>query len=135
KWALRGPKTRAAGRLVALAGGLGEVFLQFAFDTVHFLGIGRRIALFGNIGPGGSVFGVQLEPLIQSRLGIGLDCLGRAFGLGDAAVDALVGVEDEHVLAFIDAVDGADLDAIHVLAANAIVRDDVGHWSRRVPKR
>jgi hypothetical protein len=36
-------------------------------------------------------------------------------------------MDDEHVLALIEAVDGADLDAIHVLALDAVVRDDVGH--------
>jgi hypothetical protein len=36
-------------------------------------------------------------------------------------------MDDEHVLALIEAVDGANLDAVHVFALNAIVRDDVGH--------
>jgi hypothetical protein len=36
-------------------------------------------------------------------------------------------MDDEHVLAFIEAVDGANLDAVHVFAADAVVRDDVGH--------
>jgi hypothetical protein len=41
-------------------------------------------------------------------------------------------MDDEHVLAFVEAVDGADLDAIHVLALDAILGDDIGHdddWS------
>jgi hypothetical protein len=36
-------------------------------------------------------------------------------------------VDDEHVLAFIEAVDGADLDAVHVLALDAVFCDDVSH--------
>jgi hypothetical protein len=36
-------------------------------------------------------------------------------------------VNDEHVLAFIEAVDGADFDAVGVLALNALIVDDVGH--------
>src|SRR5207248_4612244 len=55
------------------------------------------------------------------------DRLDRAFGLADAAIDALVGMDDEHVLALVEAVDRTDLDAIHVLAANAGFGDDVSH--------
>ena len=35
-------------------------------------------------------------------------------------------VDDEHVLALVEAVHGADLDAVHVFAANATLVDDVG---------
>jgi hypothetical protein len=36
-------------------------------------------------------------------------------------------MNDEHVLAFIEAVDRADLDAVHILALDAILGDDIGH--------
>jgi hypothetical protein len=36
-------------------------------------------------------------------------------------------VNDEHVLAFIEAVDWTDLDAVHVFALDAVVGDDVSH--------
>jgi hypothetical protein len=36
-------------------------------------------------------------------------------------------MNDEHVLAFIEAIDGADLDAIHVFALDAILGNDVCH--------
>jgi GH15 family glucan-1,4-alpha-glucosidase len=36
-------------------------------------------------------------------------------------------VDDEHVLAFIEAIDRADLDAIGVFALYAVFVDDVGH--------
>src|SRR5215471_17781419 len=51
----------------------------------------------------------------------------RALGLAHPAVDALVGVDDEHVLALVEAVDRAYLDAIGVLALDAAVVDDIGH--------
>jgi hypothetical protein len=41
-------------------------------------------------------------------------------------VDALVGVNDEHVLALVEAVHGAHLHALRVLATNAVLVDDVG---------
>ena len=49
------------------------------------------------------------------------------FGLAHAAIDALIGMDDEHVLALVEAVDRADLHAIHVLALDAVVGDDEGH--------
>ena len=36
-------------------------------------------------------------------------------------------MDDEHVFAFIETVDGADLDTVHELAFDALVLDDIGH--------
>jgi hypothetical protein len=40
-------------------------------------------------------------------------------------------VNDEHVLAFIKAIDRADLDTIGVFALDALLVDDVGHSTSR----
>ena len=40
-------------------------------------------------------------------------------------------MDDEHVLALIEAVHGAHGDAVHGFAANAAIVDDVGHLSVR----
>jgi len=40
-------------------------------------------------------------------------------------------MDDEHVLALVEAVDGADLDAVHVLAFDAGFSDDVRHGALR----
>ena len=61
-----------------------------------------------------------------------LDRFDRTFRLAHSAVDTLVGVDDEHILAFIEAVDGTDLDAICVFALDALFIDDVGHSSFRI---
>jgi 5-formyltetrahydrofolate cyclo-ligase len=58
------------------------------------------------------------------RFAIGV---GRAFGFAYAAVDALVGMDDQHVVALVETIDRANLDAIHVFAFDAIVSDHVGH--------
>src|SRR5207253_3949994 len=55
------------------------------------------------------------------------DRLDRAFRLAHPAIDALVGMDDQHVLAFVEAIDRAHLDAIHILTADAGFGDDVGH--------
>jgi hypothetical protein len=36
-------------------------------------------------------------------------------------------VDDQHILALVEAIDGADLNAVHVFAFDAIVVDDIGH--------
>src|SRR5919112_5310244 len=92
------------------------------------VGVGRAVLLAGDIRPAGGEIGVHLEPFLKAALGVGKDRLGRALGLADAAVDALVGVDDEHVLALVEAIDRAHLDAIHIFAADAGIGDDVGHW-------
>src|SRR5262245_41332447 len=62
------------------------------------------------------VLPVEFEPLLEAGLAVGLDGVDRALGFADPAVDALVGVDDEHVLALVEAVDRAHRDAIGRLA-------------------
>ena len=73
---------------------------------------------------------VELQPFVEPGLRVGFDGLDGALRLADAAIDAFVGVDDEHVLAFVKTVDRADLDAIHVFAADAGFGDDIGHGVR-----
>src|SRR6516162_858113 len=88
-----------------------------------------RGGLFGSdIGPSLCIFSVDPEPFFGPRFSIGLDRFNRAFRLAHAAVDALVRVDDQHVLALVKTIDGANLDAVHVFAFDAIVVDDVGHF-------
>ena len=107
---------RRAPGSVALAGLGREVFVELAFFALVLVGVGRRVLLVGDVGPFGRERGVELEPLLEPALGIGQDRLGRAFGLAHAAVDAFAGIDDQHVLALVEAVDRADLDAVHILA-------------------
>jgi hypothetical protein len=68
--------------------------------------------------------------LFRRRLAVGNDRLDRTFGLAHTAIDALVGVDHQHVLTLIETIYRANLDAIHVLAADAGFGDDVGHGLR-----
>src|SRR6185312_5598471 len=79
--------------------------------------VGRRSALVGDVGPDPRVVGVELQPSVgRSRVAVSHDRVGRALGLTDAAVDAFVRMDDEHVLAGVEAVHRTDLDAVHVFA-------------------
>src|SRR3546814_9830387 len=63
----------------------------------------------------------------SSDVGFWHDRLGGAVGFANAGVDALVRIDDEHILALIETVDGAHLDAVHIFAPDAGIGDDIGH--------
>jgi hypothetical protein len=108
-----------------------EMLGKFVRNTFPLLGISRGLLLNGYIRPFCRIFGVDGQPLLQSRLGIGFYCIDGAFWLANAAVDAFVGVNDEHVLAFIEAVDRANLDAVHEFALDAVFIDNIGHFQNQ----
>jgi hypothetical protein len=68
-----------------------------------------------------------MQPLLEPRLGIGLDRINRAFWLANAAVDALVWLDDEHILTFVEAMCWTHLDAVHVFTLDAVIVDNIGH--------
>jgi len=67
--------------------------------------------------------------LLEVRLSVRLDSVDRALGHAHPAVDTLVGMDNEHVLALVEAVDGAHRNAIGGLALDAPFIDDVGQLS------
>src|SRR4051794_21320579 len=76
----------------------------------------------------GGVDGQVVLPLLR-RVLLVVDRVDRADRLARPAVDALVRVDEVHVLGVVrvDAVDRPDLDAGRVLHPLARLRDDVGH--------
>src|SRR5262245_14977924 len=95
--------SRAAMDSIAFAGFGREILLELALDPLEFLGIGRRIALDRDVRPFRRIFGIERQPFLEPRLGIRLDRIDWAFRLAHAAVDTFVRMDDEHVLAFIEA--------------------------------
>src|SRR5215210_764205 len=102
-------KSAILSGLGALAGVGCEIFVVFALFALVLVGVGRAVLLAGNVRPLRRERRVELEPLFEPALGVGQDRLGRAFGFAHAAIDAFVGVDHEHVLALVEAVDRADL--------------------------
>src|SRR5512137_3105369 len=64
---------------------------------------------------------------VRRHVFLGEDGRDRTLGLARPAIDALVGVDVEHVLALVDAVHGTDIHAGPVLDADAGFGDYVGH--------
>src|SRR3546814_6762434 len=100
-----GRKRRSA---VAGTGFRAEMLLELAFDALPLVGIGGGLTLAGDIRPFSGIFPVHLDPGLGAAIGIGDDRLGRAFRLADAAVDAFIGADDQHVLADIKTVDRSE---------------------------
>jgi hypothetical protein len=104
-----------------------EILLKLVRHALVLLGVRRRLALLGDIGPFGRVIAVQLQPRLGALIGVRQDCFGWTFRFTKAAVDAFVRVDHQHVLAHIEAVDGADLHAVHEFALDAGFRDHIGN--------
>src|SRR5260221_3079082 len=122
-----GPVWCREGQSVPATGIRRKELLEFFRHAVPILAIGWRLAFHGDIGPAFGVLRVDFQPLFEPVLGIRLDGLGGALRLANAAIDALVRVDDEHILALIKAVHRTDLNAVHVFAFNTVFDDDVGH--------
>ena len=118
---------KCCGWLISLAGFGGEIFFEFSFDIYIVVGIGWGISLYGDIGPDAGVFSIQLKPFFHVRLSIGLNRIHRTFRFADAAVDAFVGMDHQHVLALIETIHRADFHAFHRFALDADFIDDIGH--------
>src|SRR6185437_11121242 len=97
-------------------------------------GIRRWLTLYGDVWPDLSITSIDLEPLFESRLSVRLDRIDRAFRLANTTIDAFVGVDDEHVLPLIEAVDRTHLDTVHVLTFDTAFIDDVGQLSPLSPR-
>jgi len=102
--------------------------VEFSGYSVPDVRVGGRYLLARYIGPGRRIFAIEVEPgRGGGGVGIREDCFRWTFRDADAAVNALVGMDDEHVLAFVEAVHRTHFDAVHIFALDAIVRDDVSH--------
>src|ERR1700722_4067348 len=79
---------------------------------VELLAIRRRLFLTGYIWPRLGVFSIHFQPRGQRRISVWLDCFRRAFRVAHAPIDALIRVDDEHILALVKAVDRANFHAV-----------------------
>ena len=113
--------------LVALTGIRAEIFGELVRHIHKGVRIRRRELLSCDVGPKFRVFAIELEPKIETGFSVGLDGVHGAFRLAHPTVDALVGMNDEHVLALIEAVYWADFDAVSVFAFDTSFDHDICH--------
>src|SRR6266849_4231151 len=111
------------------APGFGEKYGSLSGFPSHSLESGGGSFFDRNIWPDFRVFRIERQPFLKPRLGVRLDRVDRAFRHADPTIDAFVRVDDEHVLALVEAVHGAHLDAVHDFATNTALVDDEGQLS------
>jgi hypothetical protein len=122
----------AEKKSVALTGLWREILLILPFLAFMLIGICRCFAALGDVWPRSGEIVVQLKPLLKTAFRIGENCLGGAFRLTDTAIDAFTGIDDQHVLALIETVHGADFDTVHVLALDAGLGHHISHYALSV---
>src|SRR6476660_9075618 len=106
--------------------GICREVLEFVRLPLPLLRVGWGRFFDRNLWPDSRIFRIQRQPCLKPRLGVELDRVDRALRLAHPAIDAFVRVDDEHVLTLVEAVHGANLHAIHQLALDATLVDDVG---------
>src|SRR5437016_2527315 len=97
--------------------------------TLYCADTGQGFLLLVDVGPLRRQVGVERRVLLPfvGKVVLREDGLGGTDRLAGATVDALVGMDDEEVDAFVEAVDGTDSDAVGVLATDAWLGDDERH--------
>ena len=107
-----------------------DQLVPFGGDVFPVVRIRQRGLGFCNGGPTACQLGIEVEEilLIARDVFLGIDRIDRALGHAYRTVDALVRIDDQEIRAFPEAVDGANIDAVGVFAANAGFCDDVGHY-------
>jgi len=103
-----------------------EVFF-FAGFVFPIFPVCRRLALAGDVRPLFGIFGVEFQPGCQIGFGVRDNRLDRAFRFAHAAIDAFIGMNDQHVFTFVKAIHGTNFDAILKFTFDAILCDDVSH--------
>src|SRR5689334_706519 len=116
---------------VPRAGVRRKIFLELAVHPVELLGALGRFFLLSYVPRPLGILRIHFQPLLEPSPGTRLDGVGGAFRLAHAAVDALVRMDDQHVLALVETIYRANLDAVGVLALDAGFSDDVSHPTLR----
>jgi len=117
--------------LVAFAWLLGKVLCQLVGFAIAIGGFGHWVLAQRDHRPEFRVFAVELYPIFKAGFGIGSNGVSRAFWLANAAVDALIWMDYQHILALVETIHGAHLDAVGVFTSDTVVDHDIGHsWAR-----
>src|SRR6185437_1188151 len=109
-------------------------FARFPRQQGHFPWLAVKLVslrvmrpLFRNIRPNFRKVLVQREPVLEAFFRIRLNRVGRTFRFADAAVDALIRMDYEKILALVEAIHGADLHAVRKFTLDAVLSDDESH--------
>src|ERR1700709_1819495 len=102
---------------------------ELLFHVLEVVGFGQRRLCLGDARPAARQFGVQFNEvlLVTGDIFFGIDCIDRAFGNANGAIDALVRIDREEVGTFAEAIHRAHVHAIGIAALNAAFGHNVSH--------
>src|SRR6266849_4180188 len=103
--------------------------LELVLHVLPLVGVPGCGLHVGDDGPDPGKLGVQHGELLVllGHVFLGQNRVHRALGDAHGAIDAFVRVDHQHVRPLVEAIDGADIDAVGVLALDAAFGDDVSH--------
>src|SRR3954466_8902667 len=103
--------------------------MSFRLHRSPFVGVARRRLSFDDRLPALRQLGIERDEwmLRVRHVVLGEDRLDRACGHAQRAVDALGGIDHQHVRPLTEAVDRTHVDAVGVLALDARLGYDVSH--------
>ncbi len=109
---------------VASAGTGREVKIKLPPNALELIGVGGCLpAIEGYVRPQRRVFFVECKPRFGARFVVKNNCINRACLDATSAIDTFARINDEHILALLECIDGADFNAVHVLALDTSVGD------------
>src|SRR6266705_1558030 len=103
--------------------------LQLVLHVLPLVGVLGSGFGVGDHGPDLRELGVERGEflLLLGHVFLGHDRVHRTLGDADRAINALVRVDHQHIRPLVEAIDGAHIDAVGILALDAAFGDDVGH--------
>ena len=114
-----------------VASGVFNQLAELAGLAVPLISVGQRFLATRDGFPaiGARQFGVDGDEfeLLGRQVLFGINGVGRTFGDANRAIYAFLGIDHQKVRAFSEAVYGADINAVGVLALDAVLGNDMGH--------
>ena len=103
--------------------------LELVLDLAPVGFVRRRVFHLGNHRPGRGQLCVELEEMLLflGQLVFREDRLDRTLRLAQGAVDAFLGIYNQHVRTLVKTVDRANLDTVGQFALDATLGNDKGH--------
>lgn len=104
--------------------------IEFVRRPIPFVGISKRLPSDGDYRPSLRQYRIQLDKfsLTSRHITFGEDGLCGAFRYAKCAIDTLVRVNRQKVVALVEAIDGADHHAVRVFALDAVLCNNKGHF-------
>jgi hypothetical protein len=118
---------------------LTDELREFAGFVFPFVGVRQRGLALGNALPARQFgqFSIEFNHmlLVFGSIFFRINGIGRAFWNADRAIDTFIGVNNQKIRAFAEAVNGANIHTVGIFALDTGFGDDMGHDELNKVKR